>query len=39
MAEDAFATYQQQLRDEFGVGVNRQAMIQAIDPALLRETE
>jgi len=39
MAEDAFATYQQQLRDEFGVGVNRQAMIQAIDPALLRDIE
>ena len=39
MAEDAFATYQQQLRAEFGVGVNRQAMIQAIDPALLRDIE
>ncbi|MDF1719532.1 MAG: SurA N-terminal domain-containing protein [Minwuia sp.] len=39
MAEDAFATYQQQLRQDFSVGVNRQAMIQAIDPALLREVQ
>ena len=39
MAEDAFAIYQEQLREEFGVGVNRQAMIQAIDPALLRDIE
>lgn len=37
MAEDVFATYQEQLRQDFGVGVNRQAMIQAIDPALLRD--